>query len=275
MRSVVPALDVEGGGSRSDDEGGDGERLLGEVGAAAEAVSVDAFLEAAGGFGRRQRELMCVLGVAYAGMAAQVSLPIFLRPALEGSTAGGAVGAAEVAIGGGAVGVPPPAWASDAGAPLLAMLSSIFWVGFTPGLFFWGALADRRGRRYALLASLCAMDGAALLPLLGPAVRTLLLLRCAAGFAAAGVLGGVFVLATELVGPPHRAAVKGITAVCWTAGLCYFVGATAAAAAAAAAANDLLVLSHSSTDSQRNPNSFPSHFSNELLLSTRWRARTP
>ena len=94
----------------------------------APGISIDEFLEIAGGWGRFQSWLLAMLAFTYGGIACVMMEPQFLTPLAEET-----IGLTE----------------SQA-----RTVTSAFFVGFFMGLHLWGVLGDKYGRRPVQLATL-------------------------------------------------------------------------------------------------------------------------
>jgi MFS family permease len=89
-------------------------------------------------------------------------------------------------------------------AALATAASSALFVGFLLASSWWGALADRRGRRAAALASGWLSAAASLLSAIAPTYPALLLARALLGAAVAGLPVSLYPLCVEIAGPRAR-----------------------------------------------------------------------
>jgi putative MFS transporter len=85
-----------------------------------------------------------------------------------------------------------------------AMLLNIQMAGMVLGGFFWGMMADRRGRREALFGSILIYSLATLLNAYVKDIPSYGVLRFIAGFGLAGELGAAVTLVTEVLPPKIR-----------------------------------------------------------------------
>ena len=100
-----------------------------------------------------------------------------------------------------------PLIAADYAIPPASVASSvtIFAVSYMLSAPFLGRLADRIGRRRVLRYCLCAFSAANLLTAVAGNLEFLLVVRCFAGAAAAGVSPSVYALVASSAHPDRRA----------------------------------------------------------------------
>ncbi len=154
---------------------------------------------AAGGWSRFQQSLMLQVGVAMAVLSSHMLMPIFLVPLLH------------------------EAWGLSPGQR--GLISSVFFAGYFVGVFMWGSVSDRRGRRISILLSFTLGNAAGIASFMAPNFRSLCFLRFLTGVGVAGAKNGLFLLATEYATPEARARVGAQISYAWVVGLLLLVGA--------------------------------------------------
>ena len=148
------------------------------VASAGRRFTIDQLLVRAGGFGPHQCGQAVLCAACNMCTAAACFLPNFLYPRLR------------------------TAWPELTEAST-ATLGSIFFLGNTAGLLFWGGFADTHGRRPAVNAALAMLILASVATFSSVGFESLAVARAFAGFAVGGVLNASTVLLLEVV-PPHR-----------------------------------------------------------------------
>eukprot|EP00499_Haloplacidia_sp_CaronLabIsolate_P014035 CAMPEP_0196770934 /NCGR_PEP_ID=MMETSP1104-20130614/1417_1 /TAXON_ID=33652 /ORGANISM="Cafeteria sp., Strain Caron Lab Isolate" /LENGTH=558 /DNA_ID=CAMNT_0042141049 /DNA_START=43 /DNA_END=1719 /DNA_ORIENTATION=+ len=103
-------------------------------------------------------------------------------------------------------------------------LTAAIFAGMLVGGLVLGTLADRIGRKPALLLSLGINGAAALLSAFSPHVSVLIGLRIVAGIGVGGSVPCVFTLAAEVTPPHHRGALLNAVAWMWMAGSLFAAG---------------------------------------------------
>ena len=161
------------------------------------ALSVDEALDIVGGFSKYQHRLMLYLGAAIAASSAHMLVPIFLIPRMMAS------------------------WQLSAGASSLQ--SSVFFLGYIIGVFFWAGVSDSRGRRPATTTAFALGNLSGIASFFAPNYLLFVMLRCVCGIGIAGAKNGCFILATELAPPAARSRVGALISYAWFAGLLYLV----------------------------------------------------
>lgn len=185
-------------------------------------MQFDELLDArVGGFGRAQLLVLLAASASWASLAAAVLVMVFATAAPPWRCVRGAddaVCAAALAAGGDPCGLPRADWAFVAprssivatfelqcgGGWAVTAANSVFFGGYAVGSFLFGWLADRHGRRLALVTANAAAAAAALGCAAAPGLAAHVAARMLLGAAAAGLPVAAYTLATESVGPAAR-----------------------------------------------------------------------
>ena len=101
------------------------------------------------------------------------------------------------------------------------MIDSLFFLGNTLGLLFFGPIGDHFGRKPAINASLALLIVAGALGFASTGVASLGMARFFVGFFVGGLLNACFVLQVELASPAKRMPTKVLLSLSWVGGSLY------------------------------------------------------